>query len=167
MKPIRAQTLGENVIAKPAAQRLGVFHGGFPEAEPLPDLSPLILDGPALPTVLRPHSRLDPDLAGEERHHDVWNFLRLLGEASFVLKELEQDGETQARRAGLVGEPLLLTGQQGPVLDQLVGGPIALHAASLLLLLGARLLALSPADDRKIARNRAAVYHFVESGKGE
>jgi len=56
------------------------------------------------------------------------------------------------------------------VLDQLVVGPIALHDATLLLLLllGLRPLALVAARrDREVARNRAAVYHFEERAKGE
>ena len=56
----------------------------------------------------------------------------MLREASFVLEELQEDGEAEARRAGLVGEQRLLAGQQGPVFDQLVGVPVALHAAPLL-----------------------------------
>ena len=72
-----------------------------------------------------------------------------------MLKELEQDGETQARRAGLVGEPLLLTGQQGPVLDQLVGGPIALHAASLLL----------PRGEAAGTRHRPATERLLETAR--
>ena len=35
--------------------------------------------------------------------------------------------------------------------QQTVGGPIALHAASLLLLLGTKPLVLSPASDREVA----------------
>ena len=120
----------QDVFDEPGGERLAVFHGGLPKAEQLPDLGAVILDGAALPAIVRPRGRLDVDLPGDVPHHDVGDLLGMLREASFVLKELQEDGEAEARRAGLVGEQRLLAGQQGPVLGQLVGVPVALHAAS-------------------------------------
>src|SRR5262249_30292721 len=127
----------------------GVFHGGFPETKALADLGALVLDGPPLPAVPGPFGWGHADLAGEEVHNDGRDLLGALGKAAFVLEELEQDGKAQARRPGLVGQQRLLTGEQGPVLDQLVGGPIVLHAA--LLLLGPRPLALLLASAMEVA----------------
>jgi hypothetical protein len=70
LQAIPVLVLGEEVIAEPGAQRLGVFHGGFPEANSLPDLGSLVLKGPPLPAVPGPFGWLHADLAGEEFHND-------------------------------------------------------------------------------------------------
>ena len=58
------------MVTEPDAQRLGVFHGGFPEAEAFPDLGALVFDDPPLPTVPGPDGWVHADLAGEEFDND-------------------------------------------------------------------------------------------------
>ena len=121
--------VGQDVFDEPGGERRAVFHGGFPKAEQLPDLGAVILDGAALPSIVRPRGGLDVDLLGDVSHHNIGDLLGMLREASFVLEELQEDGKAEASRAGLVGEQRLLTGQQGPVFGHLVGVPVAFHAA--------------------------------------
>jgi hypothetical protein len=86
LEAIPVLILGQDVIAEPGAQRLGVFHSGFPEAEALPDLSALVLDGPPLPAIPGPFGWVHADLAGKAVDNDVRDLLGAQGKASFVLE---------------------------------------------------------------------------------
>ena len=166
MEMIGVLVARQDVFNEPGGERLAVFHSSLPEVEQPPDLGAMILDGAALPAIVRPRGRLDVDLPGDVPHHDLGDLLGMLREASFVLENFRRTAKP--RRVG----PVLLA-SHGFSLGSKVqcsinssAVPIALHAASLLLQLG-EAAALSPAGDREFAPNRAAVYLFAEKSKGE
>jgi integrase/recombinase XerD len=107
----------------------------------------------------------DVDLAGDVLNDHTGDILPLPRKTPLMLEDLEQDGKPQARCPALVGEQPLLAGRQGPVLEEFVGIPVVLHAASPCL--GRNTWYSSPLSDKAVAQNGATVYHFAESGKGE
>src|SRR5271157_74504 len=121
--------VSQDVFDEPGDNRLAVFQRRLAESEERADLSAVVLDGATVPVVTHPLAGCDVDLASDVLDDDVGHVEPLPWETSLTLKELQQDGKAEARRAGLVDEQMPLAGRQGPVLGQLIGVPVALHAA--------------------------------------
>src|SRR5215472_8082636 len=90
---------GEDLRTEPGDQRLTIGDGGFAEAQVLPNLRAVPLDGPTVPIILRPGVRGHADLLSEIVHHGEGHLLRCTREIPRVLEELEQHSKPQARRA--------------------------------------------------------------------
>src|SRR2546430_14838508 len=89
---------GQDLRTEPCDQRLAIGDCGFAEAQMLPNLRSVTLDGPTVPVILRPRVRGHADLLSEMVHHDEGHILRRTREIPGVLEELEQHDKTQARR---------------------------------------------------------------------
>jgi hypothetical protein len=120
---------GQHLIFQPFGQRLAILYGGFPKSQPAPNLGTVVFDGAPSPFIVGPLGGLDPDLRGDVPNYALWDLLRMPRKATLSLKEFEQDGKTQTRRASLIPQQTLLARQKAPLRRQLFGGPIAFHGA--------------------------------------
>jgi hypothetical protein len=70
-----------DVGGKPGHEGLAVLDGRFPEAEKRADLGAVVLDGAAVPVIVRPFPRRDVGLAGDVLDGDAGDILPLPGKA--------------------------------------------------------------------------------------
>src|ERR1039458_6725963 len=115
------------MLDEPVAEGLRVLDGCFPEPEEVPDLGAMLLDRPAFPVILCPFGWQDLDLRGEIFDNDNRYLLLLPWKAMFVLKELEQSGESEAGCSALISEGRCFIGRTSPVLCQFFRIPLAFH----------------------------------------
>jgi hypothetical protein len=107
-------------LAQPLGQLLAVLDRGLVEAQEAADLGPVILDGAAGPLVPQEVLRWDADLPGYMRDDAPGYFVLVRREPAFILEDLQEEHEAQARGTGLVRQQPQLVGRQRPILDQLV-----------------------------------------------
>ncbi len=74
------------------------------ETQELPDLSAVVFDRAARPLVARVQICRYVDLVGDVDDDSAWNIVLLARKAPFEHERFEQDGEAEARCAGLVRE---------------------------------------------------------------
>jgi len=94
--------VGQDVLAEPGDQVVGVLHGRLAEPQRLPDLGTMELDGPPGPLVLRVELGWRVELlrdVDDGRGRDIALMLR---EAPLDLEILEQERAAEARRGRLV-----------------------------------------------------------------
>src|SRR3989442_2451028 len=77
---------GQDLRTEPGDQRLAIGNCGFAEAQVLPNLRPVILDGPTIPVILRPHVCGHADLLGEMVDHGQGHVLRRPWERPGILE---------------------------------------------------------------------------------
>ncbi len=130
LRAIGTMVVGEHVLAEPDSQLLDVLLCRLAKVQGLADLEPVIGQGAAGPGVLRVQFGRETELLGDIDDSSSGDIAFVVREAAIMLKELEQQGEPQPRRACLVGDQLSITTGQSPVFRQLVGCPLPLHVAA-------------------------------------
>lgn len=118
---------GHDVVAEPGGQLVSIPHAGLAEAEGGADLRAMVLDRAAGPVILEVVFVGDADLRGDMGDNGAGDLVAMAREPPFMLEVEEQDGEAQARGAVLAGQERLVAREQCPLLNQLVGVPLALH----------------------------------------
>jgi hypothetical protein len=106
---------GHYVGTEPGDQRFAIGDRGFTEAAVLPNLRPVILDGPPVPGILRPHVSGHADLLGEMVDHGQGHVLRRPWESPGILETFQQHGKAQARGAMLMLDQRPFSRNNGPV----------------------------------------------------
>lgn len=118
---------GEALCTEPGDQRLAIGDGGFAEAQVLPNLRTVPLDGPTVPIILRPGVRGHANLLGEMVHDGEGDILRCLWERPSVLEELQQHGQPQTRCVLLRLDERPILREDGPVFRSFLGMPRTFH----------------------------------------
>ena len=108
---------GHHVRTEPGGQRVAIGDRGFTEAAVLPNLRPVILDGPPVPGILRPHVSRHANLPGEMVDRRQGHVLRRPWERPGILKEFQQDGTAQARGTTLGLDQWPFSRDNRPVFD--------------------------------------------------
>jgi hypothetical protein len=115
------------VVAEPADQCLTVGHRGFPEAEELANLGSVVLDRAPLPVVLQPELWGEVELLGHVFDHGLRHVPDGPRKSALVLEGFQQHCKREPRRSALAQCLLFFVWRQGPVLDELIGMPVAFH----------------------------------------
>ena len=116
-----------DVLGQPRRQRFGVRDAALPEARVGADLGAVALRRAAGEVIRRKLTGADADLAGEMRDSVIGQILRPGRETPAPQHMLQQDRESQARRAGLIAQQLQLVADQGEVIDDVVETQVARH----------------------------------------
>jgi hypothetical protein len=111
-----------DVLSQPRCQRVGVEDAAFPEARVGADLGAVALRGAAGEVIGRKLAGWDADLASEVRDGVIRDLVCSGREPPAPQHVLQQGGESQAGRAGLVAQQLQLVADQGEVIDDLDPG---------------------------------------------
>lgn len=80
-----------------------------------------------MPVVLEEQVGRNIDLLGQGGYPCPWYLVPLVGKATLVLEKLEQDGKAETIVILLGGKQDEFGGEESPVLDQVIGVPVALH----------------------------------------
>src|ERR1019366_10325449 len=99
--------------------------------EKLSDLGAVILGGTAFEIVFAPCNLRDCDVARNIFYDGQGYFVPMFRKATLMLKELQQNGKTQASRASLVAEQGFFFRSQRPVLGKFIRVPFPLHSLPL------------------------------------
>ena len=126
-QPMSVDVHRADVVGQPLRQPLFVALGRLAEAERLADLGAVVLDGAAVPAVVRQFGGLEPELVGHVADGDRRNVGRAVGELRLDLEVLEEHREPQPGHAGLVADQLKVAFEQRPALDQVFRLPLRAH----------------------------------------
>jgi hypothetical protein len=86
-QPIHLTILVQHVFAQPCCQRFAILHARLAKTQERTDLSAMVLNGTALPLILKPFGSQHTDLAGDVFDGALWDLLRMPGKAAPGLEE--------------------------------------------------------------------------------
>ncbi len=130
-QPVLTQLDRADLVGQPPSQLVLVTAGELTEAERSPDLSTVIFNRAGTPRVTAELLGVHADLLGDVANRLWRNFFGIPRKPGLDLEELQQQGEPEPGRPGLVAyQPSVVTDQR-PRFHQLIRSPLALHTRTL------------------------------------